>query len=99
MSNLLALATELRQLNERLEGGSGLDQLAVRVPAGASRAEIDAAVDAACAARGVTREDVDQVVIVEDARAPAVTAQAAPAWRSWAPMQERGNDDEKKPAG
>src|SRR4029077_14698018 len=48
--NLLALATELRQVNERLERGSELDQRAVRVTAGGTREEIDAAVDAACAA-------------------------------------------------
>ena len=64
MSSLLALATELRRLNETLERG-GLDQLAVRVTAGASRAEIDAAINAACAARGVAREDVGQIVIIE----------------------------------
>jgi hypothetical protein len=64
MSSLLALATELRQLNETLERG-GLDQLAVRVAAGANRAEIDAAIDAACAVRCVAREDVELVVIIE----------------------------------
>lgn len=70
MSSLLALATELRQLNESLERGSGLDQLVVIVAPEASRDEIDAEVAAACVARGATREGVEQVVIIKAAPNP-----------------------------
>jgi hypothetical protein len=65
MNSMLALATQLRDLNERLERGTCLDQLVVVIEAGTDHARIEHAIASACAARGVSYDNVGQVVIVE----------------------------------
>ena len=67
MRSLLAVAAELRQLNERFEeeAGERIDLLVVPIPAGSSRPQIDTAIARACAARGTTPERVELVVLVE----------------------------------
>jgi hypothetical protein len=72
MRSLLAVAAELRQLNERFEreGCERVDLLVVPIPAGSSQPKIDMAIARACVARGTTRERVELVVLVEHLHDP-----------------------------
>ena len=67
MRSLLAVAAELRQLNERFEHEAceRVDVLVVPIPAGSTKPYIDTAVARACAARGTTRDRVELIVLVE----------------------------------
>jgi len=63
--NLLAIAAQLAEINQRLEQGDEIGQLVVVVPCEANAVEVEQATLQECGNRGVKLDAVEQVVVVK----------------------------------